>query len=135
MRNEIEMEELKHRLALEQIDKKAVLDFSQVAVRGVFLSNGAALIALISFAGTNPDKLKSEYMFWSGLVFVAGVTFSLFAAISAYLSQLRYAWRKDKNQDPCGAFFWRAAGIIFALLSALSFPLGAAISLITLKSA
>lgn len=135
MQNEIELEKLKHNLELERIDKKGVLDFSQAAIRGVFLANGAALIALLTYAGNNSDKIIPDYLLCSGWAFVAGVALSLFAAISAYLSQLRFAWRKDKNTDSRAASCWRVAGIVFAILSALSFPLGAAIGLLALKSA
>jgi hypothetical protein len=64
-------------------------EYATEAIKTTLLLNGAAAIALMTFAGTTPQKF-SPLLICPLLSFVIGAVFSALAFFAAYMTQLNF---------------------------------------------
>lgn len=62
-------------------------EYAQAGLKGLFLSNGAAIIALLTFIGNTNSMFEPRALWWAFVWFSLGLTSVLGSYISAYLSQ------------------------------------------------
>lgn len=62
-------------------------EYAQAGLKGLFLANGAAIIALLTFVGNSKRAIDPSGLWWSFAWFSVGLAMVLFAYICAYLSQ------------------------------------------------
>jgi len=63
------------------------VEYAQQGVRALFLANGGAIIALLTFAGNSKAVNEPRALFWSFIWFGSGLALSLATYIVAYISQ------------------------------------------------
>ena len=104
---------------------RAVISFGQNAIRALFLANGAAAIALLTFLGAMVEGDQSELakalsvsLWWFGV----GVVLSAIVAMASYVVQFLYEGSVGKPSDLGIRFHVIAIGL--AVASVLSFLVG-----------
>lgn len=71
-----------------RISSKGAIDFASIGLRSLFLVNGGALLALLTFIGNAgiPENASESYSF-AFFAFGAGVIFALISVFFSYFSQ------------------------------------------------
>ena len=90
-----ELKAYAHADYVEQLgDAQKRLDFSvgyaQAGIKALFLVNGTAILALLTFLGNGGDLHEPRAIFWAFVWFTCGVTAVLIAYFGAYFSQAYY---------------------------------------------
>ncbi|HVR90463.1 MAG TPA: hypothetical protein VHG29_05160 [Novosphingobium sp.] len=62
-------------------------EYAQAGLKGLFIANGAAIIALLTFLGNAHPSYEPRALWWSFVWFASGISCALAAYIAAYLSQ------------------------------------------------
>jgi hypothetical protein len=112
---------------------KAVIQFATIAIRGVILINGAAVVGILAFLGNlwtkdSPmAKATAEAVGPATNYFVIGVALGVLTAMLAYLSQVTIIElpQPKPGRDPYIGTVFRAAAILCAIASLGLFAWGA----------
>jgi hypothetical protein len=106
------------------------------SIKTALLLNGAAAIALMTFAGTRQFSLA---LICPLFVFALGAAASAFAFLAAYLAQLLYgnaegAGATNKDQDWNKAKRWNQRAVGLVLGSVILFALGTMLAAVVLPN-
>lgn len=63
------------------------VEYAQAGLKGLFLANGAAIVALLTFVGNTHRQVEAIALWWSFIWFALGLATVLAAYICAYVSQ------------------------------------------------
>lgn len=132
-------------------DAQKRLDFAvgyaQAGLKALFLVNGAAVIALLTFLGNGGGLTEERAIFWAFLWFTCGIASVLVAYFGAFFSQSHYmqhsisqAWnaqaeahnlvrRSDTTKSRKFGMAWEATAQIGALGGLVFFVVGAFVAL------
>jgi hypothetical protein len=134
---------------LERIKSQVV--FAEVAIKGLILTNGGAIVGLFTFAGhrTTVEPDLADQLLWAFAIFSGGTVLALLACFFGFLAQrenyegcLRSLWKHQARslgqwrEDGEEFRFWSKARRyatygMFALTGSLaSFVIGAGVALI-----
>lgn len=82
------------------------VEYAQAGLKGLFLANGAAIIALLTFVGNTRRQVESVALWWSFSWFALGLAAVLAAYICAYVSQseIMHAAFKQSRAAESAAF-------------------------------
>ena len=127
---------------------KYATGYAQAGLKGLFLANGAAIVALLTFIGNAKEmRFDSLGIWWAFALFSSGVATVLATNILGYVSQalymqasLRLSWQADSAAHETGQTFkpqkyedrgsWaEIAGIVLAVISLSAFVVGAFVAL------
>ncbi len=127
---------------------KYATDYAQAGLKGLFLANGAAIVALLTFIGNAKEmRFDSLGIWWAFAWFSSGVAAVLATNILGYVSQasymqasLRLSWQAESDAHETGQTFkpqkyeglgsWaEGVGIFLAVASLMAFVAGAFVAL------
>ena len=109
---------------------KATIQFQSAALRGTFLINAGAIIALLTYLGnTKPDQSAVSFHYVGGvfLVYITGLIAAVFASFMTFISQLGFT-KGDREE----AIKTRSRALWMMGLSAGLFVIASAASAIVL---
>lgn len=110
---------------------KSLDEFGRSAIRFVLLSNGGALIAILSFFGSIYDQLNSiptYHKLIPAIIFISGVFLGGLAFAGAYMTQLTLYDEtiEDRSFDRCvNHMFYLWCSVAFVITGILCFLFGA----------
>lgn len=120
-----------HLLEGQLVGFRGVLEFAQLAIRSLFIANGGAILAILTFVGNLWAKDKAgplagamlQPMQW----FMAGTALALTTALVSYLSQVAFIElpRRDGQRTPLTAIWLRWVAIGAGAGSLAAFCTGA----------
>jgi hypothetical protein len=155
-KKQFDIEQVTREIALEDfrvnIDEAAdrlrfQVEFAQSTLKNLYLINGGALVALLTFIGNTGIDFDQLAMWWSFLWFALGLAASMFAHLGAYFSQAYYmeqtfkqAWNAQlrakgaqENFDFTREYrlgnFWLYFGVVAACTSLFMFIVGTFVGL------
>ena len=123
------------------------VEYAQAGLKALFMSNGGAIIALLTFVGNGANVTEPNAIWWSFVWFSSGLAAVIAAYVIAYLSQssiMVEAFVEARNADAAafetGQSYkigkWERAGntlswsaVVVTLLSFVSFVIGAFVAL------
>lgn len=143
-KNASQLESYKQHSAFVIESNKGTLQFATLAIKSIFLANGAAAIATLTFIGHKPSAdslINLENVALSVKWFAIGVLCSIVTAMLAYVAQyviteassIEYTVKKSDNADavverrfpmPLLAIVLHVIAVIAALTSAVLFMWG-----------
>jgi hypothetical protein len=104
---------------------KATIQYGLNASRGVFLINGGAVLALLTFVGNaHVVTFNMPWMLAALGTFILGLILALACTGAAYWSQGKFS-RQTEDAD---ARWWQKISVAFGILSALAFLAGAGLA-------
>lgn len=101
----------------------ATIKYSEAAIRGLFLLNGGACLALLTFIGSLANKeqiIGADLDFSRALIlFAIGALLAVLVSAASYISQ-----GHDSKNNAIAFNLWRGFSIFIYLVSVLLFLLG-----------
>lgn len=123
------------------------VEYAQAGIKGLFLANGGAIIALLTFVGNAQKIVEPEAIFWAFIWYILGLTLTLICYFSGYLSQtylmnsvycIAMQSRSDRHDlgEQYDAKSWETkgeqiirVGLVAAILALLAFAVGSMVAL------
>ena len=112
---------------------RAVIDFASLGIRSLILVNGGAIIGILTFLGNLWTKDDAAAKATAAAVapalsfFIIGLTLALATSLLAYVAQVGFTEFVREGKPPLWAVISRIAGLLFAIFSAASMAVGAAL--------
>lgn len=117
---DVALENRKEQVALILASYNSTIQFAINAIRGGFIANGAAIIALLTFVGNSKMDAQPLSLSAAALLFLGGVAAATIAGGFTYLSQARYTYDESEKGDN-----FRRLAIGFSVTSIVTFIAGA----------
>lgn len=90
----LEIARLNHDANVSEVSERLRFqhEYSLAGIRGLFIANGGAVIALFTFMGNTQANFDHQFLWWSFLAFGSGIAAALAAYFGAYLSQAQFMY-------------------------------------------